>query len=146
MNDSKKEDFKMWMRAQPDYCSYTRVRSFLTDLLSVNKAKAEVEMAQMQKYGDIKIIERKSGSSGRRVFLEPLEELDESHIRAVWNGSEHVSKDINKIALAVHDMTGHEVSDIKEFMAELETAVVKDGDSFRWLGEQEYGDEEEYIR
>lgn len=145
MKDSDIEDFRTWMNAQPDYCSYSRVRSFLKTLLGVNKAKAEIAMAKLQEEDEIKIIEKKSGSSGRRVFLEPLEDLTESNIRAVWNGSRHVSKDVNKIALAVHDKTGWDVSDVKDFMQRLDTAELE-GDSFRWKGSDEYGDEEEYIR
>lgn len=145
MKDSDISDFRMWMDAQPDYCSYTRVRSFLSNLLGVNKAKSEVGMAKLQQDDEIKIIEKKSGNSGRRVFLKPLEPLTENNIRSVWNGSRHVSKDVTKIALVVHDKTGHDVSDVKEFMRDLDSAEVE-GDSFRWKGPDEYGDEEEFVR
>lgn len=144
MREAKLEEFRMWMEAQPDYCSYSRVRNFLSGLLDCSNAEAEVEMAQLQQDDEIKIIARKTGSSGRRVFLKPLPELQEGHIRSVWN-SEHASKSANKIAAAVHDKTGHDVSDVKEFMSQLDNAKITN-DSFRWETEDIYGDENEYIR
>ena len=144
MDRDELEDFRMWFKAQPDYCSYTRVRSFLADYLGVNKAQAEVEMAKMQDDDEIKIISKMSGNSGRRVFLKPLPDLTEDDIRSVWS-SEMATKDINKIAIAVHDKTGHEASDIKDFMRELDTSTVN-GKSFKWDTQDAYGDEEEFVR
>lgn len=143
MNDVELKDFETWFRAQPDYCSYTRVRSFLSGLLSCSKAKAEVEMAKLQEKGEIKIISKKSGNSGRRVFLTPLTELTEPTIRSVWS-SEMATKDINKIAIAVHDKTGHDVPNIKEFMRSLDTSKVN-GKTFQWRS-SEPNDDEEFIK
>lgn len=131
MNAKEQDDLKTWMEAQPDHCSYTRVRKFLSDYLDVSQAKAEVEMAELNGK-QIKIIKRLSGKSGRRVFSLPLDDLAEKHIRAVWNGSPQVNKDVNRIATKVHDITGHDVTDIKEFMADLDNAAVEN-DTFRWL-------------
>jgi hypothetical protein len=118
------------MEAQPDHCSYTRVRNFLADYLDTSKAAAEVEMAEMAD-SQIKIIQKKSGNSGRRVFLLPLDPLSESDIRAVWNGSASVGKDANRIATNVHDNTGHDIGDIINFMADLEIATLENG-TFKW--------------
>lgn len=130
MNDDELSDFRTWMDAQPDYCSYSRVRNFLSGLLEVNNSQAEVVMAKLSGE-EIKIISKKAGGSGRRVFLLPLEELTENHIRAVWNGSASVTQDVNMIATSVHDKTGHDVSDIKQFMRSSDECQVNNG-TFRW--------------
>lgn len=144
MNGSQKEDFRTWFEAQPDYCSYTRVRKFLGGLLDCNNSKAEVEMARLQKDDEIKIIAKKSGSSGRRVFLKPLDPVTEADIRSVWS-SEMANKKINKIAVTVHDRTGHDVTDIKQFMRNLDNATVT-GDQFKWHETTPLDDDDEVLR
>lgn len=144
MKESEKEDFKTWFRAQPDYCSYTRVRKFLSGLLDCNNSEAEVEMARLQKEEEIRIIAKKAGSSGRRVFLEPLPPLTEADIRSVWS-SEMANKKINKIAVTVHDRTGHDVTRIKKFMRNLDNATVT-GDKFKWHESDPLDDDEEVLR
>lgn len=132
MDQEQITDFKMWFRAQPGYTSYTRVKNFLSDFLGTSNSKAEVQMAKLQTEGEIKIIEKKSSKSGgRRVFLAPLPELTEQDIRNVYNTSSNVEKDATRIALKVHDQTGHSVQDIKMFMENLDNAYIAGG-SFSW--------------
>jgi len=144
MNESQIQDFKMWLDGQPDYSSYTRVRTFLAELLDCSNADAEIEMMKLQEKHELKIISKKTGKSGRRVFKRPLEDLTESHIRAVWDGSASVTKDANQIATAVHDMTGHPVPEIKSYMNTLDNAKLIDG-SFQWLDDL-HDDSGETIR
>lgn len=144
MKDTKLEDFYTWFNAQPDYCSYTRVRNFLSGHLDCSKSQAEVEMAKLAERDRIKIIAKKTGNGGRRVFKAPLPPLSEADIRSVWNGSSHVSKDLNKIAANVHDRTGHSMSDIRDYCRNLHSANVTD-DSFRWEPQDSH-DEEDPIR
>ena len=135
MNDEEIDDFKLWLDAQPGHTSYTQCRTFISNLLGINKAKAEIQMAQLQKDDVIKIIKtHKTSSRGRRVFLLPLESLDEEALRQVWDGSSRVNFNIDNLAKSVHDRTGHDIEDIHEFIEELADDGKAEvfGDNFSW--------------
>lgn len=135
MNDDEWEDFKSWFEMQPSTVKYTECRSFISSYLNVNKGKAEVEMANLDEDGKIKVIRTyKASGTPRRVFLKPLDPLTEADIRSVFDG-QWTEVNLEDVAKSVHDQTGHDVQDIADFIVSLSSAEVT-GSTFRWANEE----------
>lgn len=131
MNDDEIEDFKKWFDMQPSQVTYTECRAFLSSYLGVTNGEAEVEMADLSEQGEIKVIQTyKASGTPRRVFMRPLDQLSESHIKEVFSG-EIIEKDIEDVAKAVHDRTAHDVPDIVEFIGSLDGTITS-GSAFSW--------------
>ncbi|MFB6237002.1 MAG: hypothetical protein ABEH81_01390 [Halopenitus sp.] len=132
MDEEEREDFELWVEAQPGPTQYNEARSFLSEYLGVNRSKAEVQIAKLQKDSFLTIENTyKTKSNSKRVFLKPLNSLSEEDIEDAWSGSGSVEVELDDLARTVHDRTGHNVEDIKEYIRELDSAVVTAG-RFRW--------------
>ena len=135
MNDEDVEKFKVWVEAQPKTVRYSEAKRFLSQLLDINKAEAEYEIALLSKENKLRIIQTKrTKTPQRRIFFEPLEDLTEDHIRAVWNGSSDVMTEVQRVAEGVRDRTGHNIEDIVELMVECDS-IKFNGDTFRWISD-----------
>lgn len=127
------EHFKLWADNQPTtHVPYSRATTFLSDLKSCSNAEAELALADLQERGKIKIIQLHK-DSGRRIFLKPLRRLSTEVVRSVWDASLS-TKDADDICAYVHDRTGHDVSEIRQYLEKLDHeghASLTDG-FFKW--------------
>lgn len=132
-NSETVENFRLWAENQPGSLTYSEAKRFLADLLDTSNAEAELELARMQEADELKIVGLHK-SSGKRVFLRPLETLSIDHIRSVWDGTSHSTQSTDTICSQVHDRTGHDKEDVRAYLDQLhrdDYAEVND-ERFRW--------------
>lgn len=137
-NPEAVQAFRLWAQNQPNTITYTESKNFLSNLLNTNSAQAELELAKMQEADEIKIVGLHK-SQGKRIFLEPLPDLQVDHIRSVWDGTPHSTQTTDTICSQVHDRTGHDKEKVRAYLNQLhrqDFAEVTD-DMFRW---KEQGD------
>lgn len=131
------EDFRLWASQNPGHTDYDKAKNFLSDLLKISHAKAEVQLAKWKRDEEIEIIKTyKTSRRQRRVFLKPLDDLSESDIREAWGGSSSVEVKLDDLCRNVHDRTGYTTEEVREFIKELDSGVIT-GEHFRWSQNEE---------
>lgn len=131
ITDNLIQSYRTWHKAQPNKVSYTRARNYLSSLMGITNGEAELALAKLQEEKDeIKIINIQ-GKKGRRIFLKPLPELTEEHIRKCWDGGLLKSTNISNVVDSVHNNTGHSKEEIRNFIETIDGATI-DGTRFKW--------------